>query len=193
MTVSLGVLASGRGSNLRAILRAVKRGELEAAVKMVVSDNPAAGALDIAREYGVEARYIPYDRSNRTEFESGAIKAFAEYDCGIIILAGFMKLLTPFFVSRHRHRILNIHPALLPDFKGLHAQRQALEAGVEVSGCTVHVVTEELDDGPIVARRSVPVRKDDTEETLSERILEQEHLLFPEAIRLFIEKYNSGG
>jgi phosphoribosylglycinamide formyltransferase-1 len=183
MRLSLGVMASGRGSNFLAVQRAIEEGELEADIHLVVSDQAQAPVLNLAREHGVDVLVLPYDRNDREAFESAAADALDAAGCQYILLAGFMRILTPLFIRRFPQRILNIHPSLLPSFKGLHPQQQALDAGVKFSGCTVHLVTEELDAGPILAQAVVPVYAADTEEDLAARILEQEHRIFPEAIR----------
>lgn len=183
MTASLGVLASGRGSNFQAIQREIEAQTLDARIHLLLSDRPNAPALDIARTHGIDARSLPYDPANRQAFERAAGDALDAAGCHWIILAGFMRILTPYFIERFAGRILNIHPSLLPAFKGLHPQRQALNAGVKFSGCTVHLVTPDLDDGPILAQAVVPVLPHDTEDTLSARILTEEHRLYPEAIR----------
>ncbi len=187
MSIVLGVLASGRGSNFLAIQEAIETGRLDARIAVLLSDRREAPALQIAAEHGIEQHYLPYDRQDRKQFEQRAADLMEEHGCELIILAGFMRLLTPYLVNRFEGRILNIHPALLPSFKGLDAQRQALEAGVKISGCTVHVVTEDMDAGPIVGQRAVAVYDDDTEDSLAARILEQEHKLFPEAIAAYAE------
>ncbi len=181
--VRLGVLASGRGSNFSAILAAIGRGELSADIRLLASDITNAPALVNARKAGVEAVYIPYLRGDRRAFETEVERMFDERGVQLVILAGFMRLITPDFIRHFDGRILNIHPSLLPSFKGLRAQRQALDHGVKISGCTVHVVTEEMDAGPILGQRAVPVLTGDTEETLSSRILAEEHRLFPSCIR----------
>jgi phosphoribosylglycinamide formyltransferase-1 len=183
MKTRLGVLASGRGSNFQAIQREIEACTLDADVRLVVSDRAEAPVLDIARHHGVPALPLPYRKSDREAFERAAGDALDAANCDWILLAGFMRILTPYFIERYAGRILNIHPSLLPSFKGLHPQRQALDAGVKFSGCTVHIVTPELDAGPILAQAVVPVFDNDSEETLSARILVQEHRLFPEAIR----------
>ena len=188
MKPRLGVLASGRGSNFQSIQTEIVSGALDAEVVVLISDRERAPALEIAENFGIEARYIPYDKSNRQDFEEKAAAMIEAHDCDLIILAGFMRIITPWFIDRFAGRILNIHPSLLPSFKGLHPQKQALDAGVKIAGCTVHVVTAEMDSGPIIAQRSVVVFDDDTEESLSDRILVQEHLLYPEAIRIYSEK-----
>ena len=184
MTIRLGVLASGRGSNFRAIEDAIERGELDAIISVLVSDRENAGALDLARERRIRAEHIPYDRQDREAFERNAADLLEAEGCDLIILAGYMRILTPYFIRRFENRILNIHPSLLPSFKGLHPQQQALDAGVKFSGATVHLVIDDLDAGPIITQAVVPVLTTDTEETLSARILEQEHLIYSDAIRL---------
>lgn len=183
MTVKLGVLASGRGSNFQAIQREIEAGTLDARIQLLVSDRAAAPALGIASEHGLDTAFLPYDRNNREAFERAAGDALDAAECDWIVLAGFMRILTPYFIDRFAGRILNIHPSLLPAFKGLHPQRQALEAGVKFSGCTVHLVTHDLDAGPILAQAVVPVLPGDTEDTLSARILAEEHKIYPDAIR----------
>ncbi len=188
MTVSLAVLASGRGSNFASIAEACKEGQVDARPDVLISNNEQAHALDRAERRSIRAEYIPYDPENRESFERRAVGLIESEGCDLVILAGFMKILSSYFVNRFEDRILNIHPSLLPSFRGLDAQKQALEYGVKVSGCTVHVVTEEVDDGPIVDQIAVRVKEDDTEDSLSKRILEQEHELFPRAIQQYIDE-----
>jgi phosphoribosylglycinamide formyltransferase 1 len=184
----LGVLASGRGTNLQAILDAIDAGCCPARVVVVVSDRAEAAALDRARRAGVEAVYIdPQAAADRGAFDQAIAAVLAKHDVGLVCLAGYMRLLSPGFVAAYRHRILNVHPALLPAFRGLHAQRQALDHGVKVSGVTIHFVDDGVDTGPVVLQAAVPVREDDTEESLSARIRAEEHRLFPEAVRLYAE------
>jgi len=185
MSLNLAVLASGRGSNFEAIARAIAAKTLEARIALLISDRPDAPALQKAAELAIPAVHISYDKNNRMAFETEAAHRIEAQGCDLIVLAGFMRVLTSYFIDRFPGRILNIHPSLLPAFKGLHAQRQALEAGVDLSGCTVHVVTPEMDAGPIIAQQHVPIRPDDTEESLSARILVAEHQLYPEAIRRY--------
>lgn len=186
--LGLGVLASGRGSNLQAILDAIARGDLPAEVRVVVSDRAGAQALERARRAGAAAVFVdPKAHPGREALDAELARVLREHGVDLVILAGYMRILGPGFVAAFRGRVLNIHPSLLPAFPGLHAQRQALEHGVKVAGCTVHFVDEGLDSGPILLQAAVPVLEDDTEETLSARILEQEHRLYPEAIRLFAE------
>ena len=183
MSLRLAVLASGRGSNFVAIQEAIQRGTLEAEIALLISDQPQAPALSHAVEFGIKAAYVPYDKSDRTAFENRAAVMIETAGCDLVVLAGFMRLITPEFIDRFENRILNIHPSLLPSFKGLHAQRQALEAGVKFAGCTVHIVTPEMDAGPILGQSVVPVLPDDDEDSLSARILEQEHQLYPQMIQ----------
>ena len=182
----VGVLASGRGSNLQAILDATSREDFPACVVVVVSDRERAAALDRAARAGVPAVFLnPKDFADRAAYDLGLEQVLREHRVELVCLAGFMRILTAPFVRAFAGRILNIHPALLPAFPGLDAQRQALEYGVRISGATVHFVDEGVDTGPIVLQASVPVHPDDTEESLSARILVEEHRLYPEAVRLF--------
>jgi phosphoribosylglycinamide formyltransferase 1 len=184
----LGVLASGRGSNLQAILDAIAAGRCPARVAVVVSDRASAPALDRARLAGVKGVHVdPQAYPDRAAFDAAVARVLAEHGVELVCLAGYMRVLSPSFVASFRGRILNVHPALLPAFPGLHAQRQALEHGVKVAGATVHFVDEGVDTGPIVLQAAVPVREDDTEDTLAARILAEEHRLYPEAIRLAAE------
>ena len=184
----LGVLVSGRGSNLEAILDASARPDFPARVAVVVSDREQAQALDRARSRGVPAVWLsPKDFGDRAAYDAALRAVLDEHRVGLVCLAGFMRILTADFVRAYAGRILNIHPSLLPAFPGLHPQRRALEHGVKVAGATVHFVDEGVDTGPIVLQASVPVHPDDTEESLSARILAEEHRLYPEAVRLFAE------
>ena len=186
--LSLGVLASGRGSNLQAILEACARPGFPARVAVVVGDRERAEALARARGHGVPAVWLnPKDFGDRVLYDEALRRLLDEHRVGLVCLAGFMRILTPGLVRAYAGRILNIHPSLLPAFPGLAAQRQALEYGVRVAGATVHFVDEGVDTGPIVLQAAVPVHTDDTEESLSARILVEEHRLYPEAIRLFAE------
>ncbi len=186
--LGLGVLASGRGSNLQAILDACARPGFPARVVVVISDRERAQALERARAAGVEARFInPKDFADREAFDLALVREFTARQVGLVCSAGFMRILSPVFVRAFAGRVVGVHPALLPAFPGLHAQRQALAYGVRVAGATVHFVDDGVDTGPIILQASVPVHPDDTEETLSARILLEEHRLYPEAIRLFAE------
>jgi phosphoribosylglycinamide formyltransferase-1 len=184
----IGVLASGRGSNLQAILDAIAAGRCPARVTVVLSDRRDAPALERARRAGVEAVHVdPARYSDRAAFDRAIQDVLEKHAVELVCLAGYLRLLTPGFVAAFRGRILNVHPALLPAFPGLHAQRQALAHGAKVTGATVHLVDEGTDTGPIVLQAALPVREDDTEATLAARILIEEHRLLPEAIRLFAE------
>lgn len=183
MTRRLGVLISGRGSNLRALLDAIARRELDANVALVVSNRAEAPGLAHAEEFGVATRVLDHRQfRSRAAFDAALVEALREHDVGLVCLAGFMRLLGPAFVNAFPHAVLNIHPSLLPAFPGVDAQRQALAHGVKLAGCTVHFVTEELDAGPIVMQAAVPVLEDDTADTLAARILVEEHRLYPRAV-----------
>jgi phosphoribosylglycinamide formyltransferase-1 len=182
--MKIAVLLSGRGSNFLAIQAAITRGEVPAEIVLVVSNVADAGGLAKAREHGLSALAIPHQgEPNRRAHEEKVIAALKESGAEWVCLAGYMRLLSPALVGAFRQRILNIHPSLLPAFPGLDAQEQALAHGVKVAGCTVHLVDEGLDSGPIVVQRAVPVLDGDTAATLSARILEAEHLAYPEALR----------
>ena len=184
----IGVLASGRGSNFEAIARAVASGLIPATLAVLIADRPGAGAIARARAHGVETLCIdPREHPGRAAHEKAVIGALDERSVGLVCLAGYMRLLTGDFVRHFEGRLLNIHPSLLPCFPGLHAQRHALEHGVKVAGATVHFVDEGVDTGPIVLQAAVAVQDDDTEDTLAERILAEEHRIYPEAIRLFAQ------
>jgi len=186
--LKLGVLVSGRGSNLQAIIDAIERGDLEAQVAVVISDKEDAFALERARKHGIEALFIdPKAYSSREEHEKVIGDELEKRGVGLICLAGYMRILSEYFVDRFRWRIINIHPALLPSFPGLHGQKQALDYGVKISGCTVHFVDEKTDHGPIIIQAAVPVLEDDNEDTLAARILEYEHKIYPRAIQLFAQ------
>jgi phosphoribosylglycinamide formyltransferase-1 len=184
----LGVLISGRGSNLQAILDAIEGGRLDARVGVVLSNVAGAPGLERARAAGVPTEVLSHkDYPSRERYDEALVARLRAHEVDVVCLAGFIRLLSPGFVRAFPGRILNVHPSLLPAFPGLHAQRQALEHGVKVSGATVHLVDEELDHGPILVQRAVPVLEDDDEESLSARILEQEHRIYPEAIALVLE------
>ena len=184
----VGVLASGRGSNLQAILDATRLPEFPARVVVVIADRERAMALERAAGAGVPGVFLdPKAYGDREAYDAALLACLDEHGVELVCLAGFMRILGAAFVRRLRGRLINIHPSLLPAFPGLHAQRQALDHGVKVAGVTVHFVDEGVDTGPIIAQASVPVRDDDTEESLSERILVQEHRLYPDVIRRFAE------
>lgn len=184
----LGVLCSGRGTDLQSIIDAIGRGEVAAEIAVVIADRPDAYALMRAREAGIPAVLV--DRKayeGREPFEEALIAALEGAGVTLVVLAGFMRILTPLFVRHFAGKILNIHPALLPSFPGAHAHRDVLAYGVKVSGCTVHFVDEGTDSGPIILQAAVPVLDGDTEETLGARVLAQEHILYPKAIQLYCE------
>jgi phosphoribosylglycinamide formyltransferase-1 len=179
----LGVLISGRGSNLQSIIDAVAGGRLDAAIAIVISNRADAQGLERASRAGIETLILDHTAyATRTDYDRTLVTALRAHQVDLVCLAGFMRLLGPAFVAEFPHAILNIHPSLLPAFPGLHAQRQAWAQGVKVAGATVHFVTADLDAGPIVAQVAVPVLDDDTAETLAERILAEEHRLYPAAI-----------
>ena len=180
----LGVLISGRGSNLKSIVAACGSGEVPAEVVLVVSNAAEAAGLTWAAEQGIAAAVLPHRKfADREAHDRAVIERLRDAGVEWVCLAGYMRLLSSMFVAAFPNRILNIHPALLPSFPGLHGQRQALEYGVKITGCTVHLVDLELDHGPIVVQRAVAVLDSDDEEALAARILEQEHLAYPEALR----------
>jgi phosphoribosylglycinamide formyltransferase 1 len=191
--INLAILISGRGSNMDAILAAIKSGRIRNAKPcIVISNKPEIAGLNIASEkYGIPTKVIPSDGLKGWNYDQNVVTALHEHGVtpksGLVCLAGFMRIISCEFVRQYRMRIMNIHPSLLPAFPGLHAQKQALDYGVKVSGCTVHFVDEGVDSGPVVLQKAVPVIEGDNEESLSARILEQEHELYPEAVRLFCE------
>ena len=186
-TKRIGVLLSGRGSNFEALADSIAAGRIPGAqIAMVISNREGAPGLERASARGIPARVIPSKGIERETYDRMVVAALDDARVDLVCLAGFMRLLSPYFVGAFRGRILNIHPALLPSFPGLEAQRQALEFGVKYSGCTVHFVDENLDAGPIVAQAIVPIEPDDTVETLSARILVEEHRLYTEAVRLVL-------
>jgi phosphoribosylglycinamide formyltransferase-1 len=183
----LGILLSGRGSNFEAIARHVRAGKIPAEIAVVISNKEEALGLATARSLGLPARFIPSKGKEREAYDREVVAVLKEFQVDLVCLAGFMRILTPYFVRAFPGRILNIHPALLPSFPGEEAQRQALEYGVKFTGCTVHIVDEGVDTGPIVLQAVVPVQDDDTVETLSARILKEEHRIYSEAICLLLE------
>jgi len=188
MKKRIGVLLSGRGSNFEALAASVAAGRIpNAKISIVISNREGAPGLDKARALGIEARAIPSKGLEREAYDKLVVAALQEKKVDLVCLAGYMRLLSPQFVAAFRGRILNIHPSLLPAFPGLEAQRQALEHGAKVSGCTVHFVDELLDAGPIVLQAVVPVEDRDTPETLAERILREEHRIYSEAVRIVLE------
>jgi phosphoribosylglycinamide formyltransferase 1 len=191
--INIGILVSGRGSNMDAILASIKSGRIRNANPcIVISNRHESAGLKIASEkYRVPAKVVPNYNLKGWNYDQKLVKVLQEHgvtpQSGLVCLAGFMRLVSPEFVRQYRMRIMNIHPALLPAFPGLHAQKQALDYGVKVSGCTVHFVDEGVDSGPVILQRAVPVLDVDDEESLSARILEHEHELYPEAVRMFCE------
>lgn len=182
----LGILISGRGSNMLALIQAVQSGRLDATVALVLSNVQGAAGLEKAQAHGIETLVISHKGMSREEHEQRVVAALKERRVDLVCLAGYMRLLSPYFISQFPQRILNIHPSLLPAFPGLDAQRQALAYGVKYSGCTVHFVDETLDGGPIIAQAVVPVHDDDTVESLAARVLEQEHKTYVEAVALVL-------
>jgi phosphoribosylglycinamide formyltransferase-1 len=184
----IGILASGRGSNFQAIIDAVEAGHIKAVIDILITDNPAAFAVERAKKHGIEHLVMsPKQFASRDEYFQGITDELEGRGVGLVVLAGFMRVVGSPLVDAFRNRIMNVHPALLPSFPGLHGQKQAHDYGVKISGCTVHFVDEGMDTGPIIIQAAVPVRDDDTEESLSGRILKFEHRIYPEAIRLFSE------
>jgi len=184
----IGVLVSGRGSNLEAIINAIEAGQVSATIAIVISDNKDAYALVRAQKHGLKTLFLdPKEFKIRQDYDRKIIEHLQKEGVELVILAGFMRLLTPYFINTFKFRIMNIHPALLPSFPGLHSQKQALDYGVKVSGATVHFVDEGCDTGPIILQSAVKVEDEDTEETLAARILEQEHKIYPQAIQLYAE------
>jgi phosphoribosylglycinamide formyltransferase-1 len=188
MAKRIGVLLSGRGSNFEALADSVAAGRIPGAeIAVVVSNRDGAPGIEKAKERAIAARVIPSKGLEREAYDRQVVAVLHEHRVDLVCLAGYMRLLSPFFVAAFPNRILNIHPSLLPSFPGLESQRQALEYGVKFAGCTVHFVDENLDAGPIVLQATVPVRDDDTEETLSARILAEEHRIYAEAVRIVLE------
>ncbi|RLE09393.1 MAG: phosphoribosylglycinamide formyltransferase [Candidatus Aminicenantes bacterium] len=184
----IAVFLSGRGSNFLAIHEAVKSGKINGDIVLVFSNKKDAPGLQHARERGLETFYLnPKNFASREAYDAQAAEEVQKRGVDLICLAGYMRILTPGFCQQFMYRMMNIHPALLPAFPGLHVQKKALEWGVRYSGATVHFVTPEVDMGPIILQAVVPVKQDDTEETLSARILKEEHKIYPEAVRLYFE------
>ena len=188
----LGVLASGRGSNLQAIIAAIENGTLHARIVVVISNKREAPALDRARKHGITEVFLdpkPFigRPDTREAYDRALLDVLQKYEVELVLLAGYMKIVTSVLVQAYPHRIMNIHPALLPAFPGLDVQKRAFEHGVKISGCTVHFVTEGVDEGPIIVQAAVPILETDTAETLAARILEQEHRLYPQAVQLYAE------
>ncbi|WP_268544548.1 phosphoribosylglycinamide formyltransferase [Candidatus Nitrosotenuis cloacae] len=191
--INLGILISGRGSNMEVILKAIKRQKIPINAAVVISNNPDAKGLKIAQKMGVKTEVVESKgfSGTRWEYDQKIINVLQKYGVteknGLVCLAGFMRIISSEFIKKYRNRILNIHPAILPAFPGLHSQKQAVDYGVKFSGCTVHFVDDGVDTGPIILQAVVPVSDTDTEETLSKKILAKEHKIYPEAVRLFAE------
>ena len=185
-THHLGILLSGRGSNFMAIADNVAAGRIPAEIAVVVSNRPNAPGLEEAERRGLPTRMIPSKGLEREQYDRQVVEVLQDKQVDLVCLAGYMRLLSPYFVSAFPNRILNIHPSLLPAFPGLDGQRQALEYGVKITGCTVHFVDENLDAGPVVVQSAIPVLDDDTPETLSARILKEEHRIYSEAINIVL-------
>jgi phosphoribosylglycinamide formyltransferase-1 len=191
--LKLAILISGRGSNLRSILQAIEtRTLIGTNAKVVISNNPQARGIAVAKQFNIATEILSPSGLRGWSYDKRLVSLLEKYDVspsnGLICLAGYMRVLSPEFVAKYKMRIINVHPSLLPAFPGLHAQKQALEYGVKVSGCTIHFVDEKIDSGSILLQRSVRVLDSDSEETLSKRILAQEHKLYPQAIRLIAER-----
>ena len=185
----IGVLISGSGTNLQAILDAIAAKKLDARIEVVLSNRADAYGLVRARNHGIVSEVLDHKTfPSREAFDEAVVEILRARGVELVVLAGFMRLLSPVFIKAYSNRIMNIHPALLPSFPGLHVQKKAVEHGVRFAGCTVHFVNEECDEGPIIIQAVVPVFPDDTEETLAARILEQEHRIYPRAIQLFSEE-----
>lgn len=185
---TIGVLASGRGSNFQAIIDSINSGFLDAQIAVLITDNPDAYAIERAKGNNIEVLVLkPRDFSDKNTYYSHLASELKTRDVELVILAGFMRVVGKAIIDVFKNRIMNIHPALLPSFPGLHGQKQAVDYGIKISGCTVHFVDEGVDTGPVIIQAAVPVYADDTEESLSERILKQEHKIFPQAIKLYAE------
>jgi phosphoribosylglycinamide formyltransferase-1 len=184
--INIGVLASGRGTNLQAIIEAIEEGKIEGKIKIVISDNLDAYALKRAEQHNIETKYINHKEfKNREDYDKKIVETLENKEVELVVLAGYMRILSSYFIKAYKNKIINIHPALLPSFPGLRAQKQAVEYGVKISGCTVHFVDEGMDSGPIILQSAVEVSEDDTEESLAERILKEEHQIYSQAIQLF--------
>lgn len=184
----LGVLCSGRGSNLQSIMEAIDKGQIKAELGIVLTDKPEAKALERAEAAGIKAVCVNRKEcSGQQDFEEKLVSELRQAGVTCVVLAGFMRILSPYFVNEFKHQILNIHPSLLPSFCGAHAHRDVLAYGTKVSGCTIHFVDEGMDHGPIILQDTVPVMDDDTEDTLAARVLVKEHVLYPKAIQLFVD------
>ncbi len=186
--VPIGVLVSGSGSNLQSIIDNIENGKLNAVIRIIISNNNDAYALKRAELHGIPSAVLKHtDFGNREEFDTAMIEILKRHNVELVVMAGFMRLLSPLFLKSFPMKIMNIHPALLPAFPGIHVQKKAVDYGVKFSGCTVHFADEGVDTGPIIIQSAVPVLDNDTEDTLSARILKEEHRIYPKAIQLFAE------
>jgi len=182
----IAVLLSGRGSNFMSIKKAVDAGEINGEISVVISNKADAGGLEFAKENGLEAVFVnPKDFDGREAYDKELVRILNEKSIDLVCLAGFMRIISPYFVQAYKNKIINIHPSLLPSFKGLDGQKQAFDYGVKFAGCTVHFVDEEMDHGAIILQAIVPVEDDDSADDLSARILKEEHRIYPEAVKLF--------
>ncbi|WP_148680142.1 phosphoribosylglycinamide formyltransferase [Nitrosopumilus maritimus] len=192
--LNLGILISGRGSNMESILKSIKKKKIPINPAVVISNKPDAKGLKIAQKLGVDIEVVESKgfKGSRAEYDKKIISVLTKYGVtprnGLVCLAGFMRIISPEFVKKYKNRIINIHPALLPSFPGLDAQKQALEYGAKFSGCTVHFVDAGMDTGPVIIQSIVKVKENDTEKSLSKRILKEEHRIYPEAVNLFARK-----
>ena len=186
--IKLGVLCSGRGTDLQSIIDAIADGKLNAEIAVVLTDKPNVMALERAQKAQIKNLCIDRKKfDSKADFETALLNELKAAGVDLVVLAGFMRILSPSFVHEYKDRIMNIHPSLLPSFPGAHAHRDVLAYGVKVSGCTVHFVDEGTDSGPIIMQAAVEVKDDDTEETLAARVLEQEHIIYPKAIQLYVD------
>jgi len=186
--MNIAILCSGNGTNLQAIIDGVNSGYIPARIAFILSDEKRAFALERARKAGIETVVLDKkDYKDREDFDREVVKRLKKRDVELVVLAGFMRLLSPYFIKEYRNRIINVHPALLPSFKGAHGIKDALDHGVKVTGVTVHFVDEHLDNGPIILQKTVEIKEDDTEGALLERVHKEEHKIYPEAIKLFVE------
>lgn len=191
-TAKLVILISGRGSNMQSIVNAIQAGKLNAEVAAVISNRPDAAGLDFARSAGITSETLDHKNfTSREAFDQKLINLIDTFDPDYVVLAGFMRILSAAFVQHYANRLINIHPSLLPKFKGMHTHKRAIEAGESEHGATVHFVTEELDAGPVILQAKVPILAGDTEATLAARVLTEEHKLYPDALRLLIQQHQS--
>jgi phosphoribosylglycinamide formyltransferase-1 len=186
--LGIGVLVSGSGSNLQSIIDHIEKGQIQAEIRVVISNNPDAYALERAKKHGIPAVVVRHqDYPERDDFDNRMIESLKSFGIELVVMAGFMRVLTPLFLKAFPMKVINIHPAILPSFQGLHGQQKAFEYGVKFSGCTVHFADEGVDTGPIIIQAVVPVYDTDTVEMLAERILKEEHRIYPQAIQWYAE------